>query len=168
MPTDPVIAAPLFLRRDRVRRAWRHLQGGIVVVHGAQKLLGSFGGPGIEGTVGFHEQLGIKSAKPMAVLAGLAEFVGGILVMAGFLTPLAALALVVVMIVAILKVLLRHGFFAASGGYEVNLVLIALAVALPLAGSGAYRSTLLWEYSGTREAALERAERSKADIRERE
>ena len=86
----------------------------------------------------FHEQLGINPAKPMAILAGLAEFVGGILVIAGFLTPLAALALIVVMIVAIVKVHLENGFFAASGGYEFNLVLIAVAVALLLAGSGAY------------------------------
>lgn len=116
----------------------RLVLGGVFVAHGAQKLFGSFGGPGIEGTAGFHEQLGIKPARPMAVLAGLAEFVGGILVIAGFLTPLAALALIVVMIVAILKVHLKNGFFAASGGYEFNLVLVAVAVALLLAGSGAY------------------------------
>ena len=116
----------------------RLVLGGVFVAHGAQKLFGSFGGPGIEGTAGFHEQIGIKPARPMAILAGLAEFVGGILVIAGFLTPLAALALIAVMIVAILKVHLRHGFFAASGGYEFNLVLIAVAVSLLLAGSGAH------------------------------
>ena len=116
----------------------RLVLGGVFVAHGAQKLFGSFGGPGIEGTAGFHEQLGIKPAKPMAVLAGLAEFVGGILMIASFLTPLAALALVSVMVVAILKVHLKNGFFAASGGYEFNLVLIAVATALFLAGSGAY------------------------------
>jgi putative oxidoreductase len=116
----------------------RLVLGGVFVAHGAQKLFGSFGRPGIEGAAGFHDQLGIKPGKPTAILAGLAEFVGGILIIAGFLTPLAALALIVVMIVAILKVHLRHGFFAASGGYEFNLVLIAVAVALLLAGSGAF------------------------------
>ena len=116
----------------------RLVLGGVFVAHGAQKLFGSFGGPGIEGTAGFHEQLGIKPAKPMAILAGLAEFVGGMLVAAGFLTPFAALALIVVMIVAIVTVHLKNGFFAASGGYEFNLVLIAVAVALILTGSGAY------------------------------
>ena len=116
----------------------RLVLGGVFVAHGAQKLFGSFGGPGIEGTAGFHEQLGIKPAKPMAILAGLAEFVGGMLVAAGFLTPFAALALIVVMIVAIVTVHLKNGFFAASGGYEFNLVLIAVAVALILVGSGAY------------------------------
>ncbi len=86
----------------------------------------------------FHEQLGIKPAKPTAILARLAEFVGGILVIAGLLTPLAALALSVVMSVAIVKVHLKKGFFAASDGYEFNLVPIAVAVALLLAGSVAY------------------------------
>jgi putative oxidoreductase len=86
----------------------------------------------------FHEQLGIKPAKPTAILTRLAEFVGGILVIAGLLTPLAALALSVVMSVAIVKVHLKKGFFAASDGYEFNLVPIAVAVALLLAGSGAY------------------------------
>ena len=116
----------------------RLVLGGVFVAHGAQKLFGSFGGPGIEGTAGFHEQIGIRPARPMAILAGLAEFAGGILVIAGFFTPLAALALIVVMVVAILKVHLANGFFAASGGYEFNLVLIAVAVALLLVGSGAY------------------------------
>jgi putative oxidoreductase len=116
----------------------RLVLGGVFVAHGAQKLFGSFGGLGIEGTAGFHEQVGIRPARPMALLAGLAEFAGGILVIAGFFTPLAALALIVVMVVAILKVHLANGFFAASGGYEFNLVLIAVAVALLLVGSGAY------------------------------
>ncbi|HKH10440.1 MAG TPA: DoxX family protein [Rubrobacter sp.] len=116
----------------------RLVLGGVFVAHGAQKLFGSFGGPGIEGTTGFHEQLGIKPAKPMAILAGLAEFIGGILVIAGFLTPLAALALIGVMVVAVLSVHLKNGFFAANGGYEFNLVLVAVAATLVLVGSGAY------------------------------
>ncbi len=116
----------------------RLVLGGVFVAHGAQKLFGSFGGPGIEGTTGFHEQLGIEPARPMAVLAGLTEFLGGILVVAGFLTPLAALALIGVMAVAVLTVNLKNGFFAANGGYEYNLVLAAVALALVLAGGGAY------------------------------
>ena len=116
----------------------RLVLGGVFVAHGAQKLFGSFGGPGIEGTTGFHEQLGIKPARPMAVLAGLTEFLGGILVVAGFLTPLAALALIGVIAVAVLTVNLKNGFFAANGGYEYNLVLAAIALALVLAGGGAY------------------------------
>ena len=56
----------------------------------------------------------------------------------GFLTPLAALALIGVMIVAVLTVHLKNGFFNTNGGYEFNLVLVAVAVALILIGSGAY------------------------------
>jgi len=84
------------------------------------------------------EQLGVKPAKPMAILAGLAEFVGGILVMLGFITPLAALALIVVMIVAVITVHLRNGFFVTNGGYEFNLALAGMALTLLLVGAGAY------------------------------
>lgn len=115
----------------------RVVLGAIFAAHGAQKLFGSFGGPGLEGTAGFHGQLGIKPPYLMAVLAGLAEFVGGILVAVGFLTPIAALALVAVMAVAVLTVHLRNGFFAQSGGYELNLALAAMALTLLFAGAGA-------------------------------
>ena len=74
----------------------------------------------------------------MAILVGLAEFLGGILVMLGFLTPLAALALIVLMIVAILTVHLKNGFFATNGGYEFNLALVGIALTLLIVGAGAY------------------------------
>ena len=115
----------------------RVVLGVIFAAHGAQKLFGSFGGPGLEGTAGFHGQLGIKPPYLMAVLAGLAEFVGGILVAVGFLTPIAAVALVVTMAVAVLTVHLRNGFFNMNGGYEFNLALAAMALALIFAWAGA-------------------------------
>ena len=59
----------------------RLVLGVIFIGHGAQKLFGSFGGPRISGFAKMLEQLGVKPAKPMAILAGLAEFGGGILVM---------------------------------------------------------------------------------------
>jgi putative oxidoreductase len=116
----------------------RLVLGVIFIGHGAQKLFGSFGGPRISGFAKGLEQLGVKPARPMAVLAGLAELVGGILVMLGFLTPLAALALIAVMIVAILTVHLRNGFFNTNGGYEFNLALSAMALVLLIAGAGVY------------------------------
>lgn len=112
--------------------------GAIFVAHGAQKLFGSFGGPGLKGTAGFFDQLGIKPAGTMALLAGLTEFVGGLLVAVGFLTPVAALGLIVVMAVAAFTVHLQNGFFATDGGYEFNLALAAMALALLVAGAGAY------------------------------
>jgi putative oxidoreductase len=84
------------------------------------------------------EQLGVKPAKPMAILAGLAEFVGGILVILGLLTPLAALILIGVMIVAVLTVHLKNGFFNTNGGYEFNLALAGMALTLLIIGAGAY------------------------------
>jgi putative oxidoreductase len=93
----------------------RLVLGVIFIGHGAQKLFGSFGGPRISGFAKMLEQLGVKPAKPMAILAGLAEFGGGILVMLGLLTPLAALALIGVMIVAVLTVHLNNGFFNTNG-----------------------------------------------------
>jgi putative oxidoreductase len=116
----------------------RLVLGVIFIGHGAQKLFGSFGGPRISGFAKMLEQLGVKPARPMAILAGLAEFVGGILVMLGFLTPVAALALIVVMIVAIVAVHLKNGFFNTNGGYEFNLALVGIALTLLIAGAGAY------------------------------
>ena len=116
----------------------RLVLGVIFIGHGAQKLFGSFGGPGLKGTAGFFEQLGLKPPYLMAVLAGLAEVVGGILVILGFLTPLATLALIVVMIVAVLTVHLKNGFFVTNGGYEFNLALAGMALTLLIVGAGAY------------------------------
>jgi putative oxidoreductase len=116
----------------------RLVLGVIFIGHGAQKLFGSFGGPRISGFTKMLEQMGVKPAKPMAILAALAEFVGGILVMLGFLTPLAALALIGVMIVAVLTVHLKNGFFNTNGGYEFNLALAGMALTLLIVGAGAY------------------------------
>ena len=116
----------------------RLVLGIIFVAHGAQKLFGSFGGPGMSRFRGALEQMGVKPAWLMAILAALAEFGGGILVILGFLTPLAALALIAVMIVAIVTVHLKNGFFAANGGYEFNLALAGMALTLLVVGGGAY------------------------------
>ena len=116
----------------------RLVLGVIFIGHGAQKLFGSFGGPHISGFAKMLGQLGIKPALPMAILAGLSESIGGILVILGLLTPLAALALIVVMIVAVLTVHLKKGFFNTNGGYEFNLALAGMALTLLIAGAGAY------------------------------
>jgi putative oxidoreductase len=114
----------------------RLVLGGVFIAHGAQKLFGWFSGPGLKGTAGFFEQIGAKPGPVMALLAGLAEFGGGLLVLLGLLTPVGALAIIAVMIVAILRVHLANGFFNSNGGYEFNLTLIGIAVALIIAGAG--------------------------------
>lgn len=114
----------------------RVVLGVIFAAHGAQKLFGAFGGPGLRGTAGFHGQLGIKPPYLMAVLAGLAEFAGGILIAVGFLTPLAAVALILTMAVAVFTVHLKNGFFNMNGGYEFNLALAGMALTLLITGAG--------------------------------
>ncbi|WP_205543968.1 DoxX family protein [Rubrobacter indicoceani] len=111
--------------------------GGILIPHGAQKLFGLFGGGGVKGTGAFFEQIGLKPGVALALAAGLAEFVGGILVILGFLTPLAALAIIGTMVVAALVAHVKNGFFATAGGYEYNLALAGMALVLVIAGAGA-------------------------------
>ena len=87
-----------------------------LAAHGAQKLFGWFGGYGIAGTGQFLEGLGFRPGRLHAVQAGLAELIGGLLLAAGFLTPLGAAALVAVMLVAAVSVHFKGGYFAQSGG----------------------------------------------------
>jgi putative oxidoreductase len=104
--------------------------------HGAQKLFGVFGGPGIDGTAGFFEQIGLRPGKLHATVAGLTEFVGGLAIALGLVTPIAAAALIGVMTAAVITVHLKNGFFVANQGYEFNLVLAAALFALAGIGSG--------------------------------
>jgi len=106
--------------------------------HGAQKLFGWFGGGGIKGTAGFFENIGIKPGNAMALLAGLAEFAGGLLFALGLLTPLAALLIIGTMLMAIVKVHAANGFWSTNGGVEYNLIIIAVGVGVALVGAGSY------------------------------
>lgn len=106
--------------------------------HGAQKLFGWFGGYGPKGTGGWLESIGIKPGVPMAVVVGLLEFVGGLLFASGFLTILGAAMIILAMLGAIVKVHAKNGYWATSNGYELNLLIIAVALAVALMGAGAY------------------------------
>ncbi len=68
--------------------------GGLMAGHGAQKLFGSFNGPGPEGTAGFMEMLGLKPGRQWAYLAGASEFGGGVLTLLGFLNPVGPLGVI--------------------------------------------------------------------------
>ena len=111
--------------------------GAIFVAHGAQKLFGLWGGPGIEGTAAGFAQLGLNPPMPLALLVGVVEFAGGLMLMLGALTLFTALALAITMAVAIWKVHFANGFFLPAG-YEFNLALIGALVSLMLTGAGAF------------------------------
>jgi len=118
--------------------------GAVFVAHGAQKLFGVWGGGGLSGTAAFFGQLGLTPAYPLAILVGLVEFAGGLMLIAGALTLFVALALALNMVVALWKVHLANGFFlnwnivAGQGhGYEFTLALIGALVSLMLTGPGA-------------------------------
>ncbi len=110
--------------------------GIIFVAHGTQKLFGAFGGYGLEGTGQFMASLGLTPGYLMALLAGSAEFFGGLALLAGVLVRPAAAALAIAMIVAILSVHIGHGLFMANNGYEFGLALLAAAVSLLVSGAG--------------------------------
>ncbi|MBV9647886.1 MAG: DoxX family membrane protein [Candidatus Eremiobacteraeota bacterium] len=109
-----------------------------MAAHGAQKLFGWFGGYGLAGTGGFMETLGWRPGQLFALGAGLGELLGGLLIVLGVGGPVGPALVVMVMIAAILAVHLPKGFWNSNGGYEVNSMYVALALALAFVGFGAY------------------------------
>ena len=116
----------------------RVVLGLLMAGHGAQKLLGWFGGYGLAGTGGFFESLGFRPGRAFAAAASLAEVAGGLLVALGFLGPIGPALIISVMIVAAISVHWEHGVFAAANGIEVPLLYASGALALALTGYGAY------------------------------
>jgi putative oxidoreductase len=114
----------------------RLVVGLTLAAHGTQKLFGWFGGYGLAGTGGFMEQLGFLPGKRSALMAGLAETGGGLLLALGAATPLAAALIIGVMLVAIVSVHVPKGFFNHNGGYEFPLVLAVAALTVVLTGPG--------------------------------
>lgn len=119
----------------------RLVLGVIFFAHGAQKVLGWYGGYGLKGTVGYMTSLGLP--LPMAYLVCFFEFIGGIGLMLGFLARLSALAVGIVMVGAISTVHWQHGFFinwelkpGKGHGIEANLAFLAMALAVFLQGAG--------------------------------
>lgn len=110
--------------------------GIIFAAHGAQKLFAWFGGYGLEGTGGWMESIGLAPGFLMALLAGSAEFFGGLALVLGVLTRPAAAALAVTMLVAIFSVHFANGLFMANNGYEFGLALLAASVSLVFSGAG--------------------------------
>ena len=124
---------------DAAALLMRAVLGFVFVAHGAQKLFGWFGGGGIDGTTAFFTFFGIPAPGFFAVVVGLTEFIGGLMLLAGLLTVVVSLALLVNMVGAIVTFNHANGFFVESpnGGWELNFVLIGMLGALALVGAGA-------------------------------
>jgi putative oxidoreductase len=120
----------------------RLVLGVVFSAHGAQKMLGWFGGYGFGGTMGFFtHQMGIPA--PFAFLAICAEFFGGLGLIVGLLGRIAAFGIMCNMLVAVAMVHARNGFFMnwagnqKGEGFEYHLLAIAMLLAILVKGSGA-------------------------------
>ncbi|HUC54798.1 MAG TPA: DoxX family protein [Candidatus Cybelea sp.] len=127
---------------DFVMTLLRLALGAVFFAHGAQKVLGWFGGYGFRGTLGFFtQQMHIPAV--LAVLAIAAEFLGGIGLLAGFLGRVAAFGILCNMLVAVLMVHRQFGFFAnwagtqKGEGYEYHILAMVICLAVMIRGSGA-------------------------------
>ncbi len=121
----------------------RVMLGIVIFPHGAQKLLGWFGGHGLEGTLGFFtNQLGIPMV--VAILVILGESLGALGLIAGFLTRFCAAGILIIMTGAIVMAHVANGFFMNwfgnqdGEGFEYHLLVIALCLPLLISGGGLF------------------------------
>lgn len=128
---------PCINRRDLGLLVLRAGTGAVLAAHGSQKLLGWFGGGGVEGTTAAMEAMGFHPPKHSAVAAGLGEAGGGVLLALGLATPAAGAAAAGAMAGAV-AVHAPAGFFAQGGGYEYPAFLGFTAAAIGLIGPGSY------------------------------
>lgn len=116
----------------------RVVVGLFIMGHGSQKLFGWFGGNGFAKTSGWLQSMGFKPAWLWALLGSAGEFVGGLLLVLGFLTPLGAIAIFASMLMAVVRFHWSQGFWSTKGGYEYPLILLFMALVIGLIGPGAY------------------------------
>ena len=123
--------------------------GNIFAAHGAQKLFGWFGGDGLEGTAKWMDSIGLSPGLPLTLLAGGAEFFGGIALLIGLLVRPAAATLAFAMAVAIFSVHIGNGLFMATNGYEFGLALFAISGSLLISGAGRWSMDALITHRAT-------------------
>jgi putative oxidoreductase len=137
-----MLASLFYTNPDWIETLIRITLGVVFFAHGAQKLLGWFGGAGYRETMRtMHQFLGVPG--PLAFLAIATEFLGGAGLIVGLMSRVAALGIAVTMVVAIFTVHFRYGLFLnwfgdrKGHGYEYHLLVIALAAVIIARGSGA-------------------------------
>jgi putative oxidoreductase len=116
----------------------RVVVGLLMAAHGTQKLLGWFGGYGLQKTGDFFAQLGFRPGRAFAAAASLAEVTSGLLLTLGLFGPIGPALMISVMIVAAVTVHWGHGLFATTNGVEVPLLYAVAALGLALTGFGPY------------------------------
>jgi len=116
----------------------RLVLGLLMAAHGSQKLLGWFGGYGLQATGEFFGQLGFRPGRLFATLAAAGEVTSGLLITFGFLGPIGPALMLSVMLVAAISVHWEHGLFAMTNGIEVPLLYAVGALGLALVGPGPY------------------------------
>ncbi len=112
--------------------------GIIFIAHGAQKVFGTFGGPGIKGFSESLSTMGFTMPIFWAWIVALSEFLGGLFLIAGIIPRISAGLIGITMIVAILKVHGPNGLFSSQGGFEYQLMLLAVSICIVLLGAGKY------------------------------
>jgi putative oxidoreductase len=110
--------------------------GGMMMAHGAQKVFGAFEGPGLKAFTETTRKLNLEPAEILGPVGAYSEFLGGLSILFGFLTPAGALAVINTMAVAIWKVHAKNGFWSTKRGYEFNGLIIAASASLLLTGPG--------------------------------
>lgn len=124
--------------RDEGLAILRGVTGGLITGHGAQKLFGAFKGPGLQGTAGFMEHLGLQPGHIWGTAAALSEFGGGLLTTLGFLYPLGPIGTISSMTMATVKAHWGKPIWVSEGGAETPIINMAVAVSLILMGPGKY------------------------------
>lgn len=126
---------------DRIPMLARLALGIVIFPHGAQKVLGWFGGPGIDGALGFYTSMGVPAF--LGWLAMTIELVGGIALIVGILGRVAAFAVALDLVIAVIQMHWMVGFFMnwdgqrQGEGFEFHILAITLALIVIIRGSGA-------------------------------
>ena len=109
--------------------------GIVFLMHGSQKVFGLFGGPGLDGTINFVSSLGFPVPALFGILLAFVELLGGLSILLGFFARYFSLLIIVDMLLALLLVHYKNGFFAGNNGYELVFVLLLGALSIVMLGT---------------------------------